>query len=57
MVIYEKLNNFFEKLDLDLVIILKKNIFRYKIKPIDGCLFQKMYISRNLLEKKASHCS
>ena len=50
---YEKLNNFFDKLDLRLTTALeKKYLTHLKIKPINGCLFQKMYISRNSLEKK-----
>ena len=50
---YEKIDNFFEKLDLRLTNrIEKKSLLDIKIKPINGCLFQKMYISRNSLEKK-----
>ena len=50
---YEKIYNFFEKLDLRLTnTIEKKYLLDIKVKPINGCLFQKMYISRNSLEKK-----
>jgi AcrR family transcriptional regulator len=50
---YEKLNNFFEKLNLRLTnTIEKKYLSSIKIKPVNGCLFQKMYISRNSLENK-----
>jgi len=50
---YEKIDGFFEKLDLRLTnTIEKKYLLDIKIKPINGCLFQKMYISRNSLEKK-----
>ena len=50
---YEKIDSFFEKLDLRLTnTIEKKYLHDIKIKPINGCLFQKMYISRNSLEKK-----
>ena len=50
---YEKIYNFFEKLDLRLTnTIEKKYLLDIKIKPINGCLFQKMYISRNSLENK-----
>ena len=50
---YEKIDSFFEKLDLRLTnTIEKKYLLDIKVKPINGCLFQKMYISRNSLEKK-----
>ena len=50
---YEKIDGFFEKLDLRLMnTIEKKYLLDIKVKPINGCLFQKMYISRNSLEKK-----
>ena len=45
---YEKLNNFFDKLDLRLTTALEKNTLSdIKIKPINGCLFKNMYYSRN----------
>ena len=50
---YEKLNNFFDKLDLRLITALEKNYLSdIKIKPINGCLFKNMYYSRNYLDKK-----
>ena len=50
---YEKLNNFFDKLDLRLTTALEKNYLSdIKIKPINGCLFKNMYYSRNYLDKK-----
>ena len=53
MVKYEKLNNFFDKLDLRLTTALEKNYLSdIKIKPINGCLFKNMYYSRNYLDKK-----
>ena len=50
---YEKLNGFFEKLNLRLTnTIEKKYLSHLKIKPINGCLFKNMYYSRNNLDKK-----
>ena len=50
---YEKLNNFFDKLDLRLTTALeKKYLSHLKIKPINGCLFKNMYFARNILDKK-----
>ena len=50
---YEKIDSFFDKLDLRLTnTIEKKYLLDIKVKPINGCLFQKMYISRNSLENK-----
>jgi len=54
--VYEMLNDFFEKLDLRLTnTIEKKQLSQIKIKPTNGCLFHKMYISRNSLEKKTKN--
>jgi len=53
---YEKIDSFFEKLDLRLKnTIEKKHLSEIKVRPINGCLFQKMYISRNSLEKKTKN--
>ena len=50
---YEKLNNFFDKLDLRLTTALeKKYLSQLKIKPINGCLLKNMFYSRNNLDKK-----